>query len=137
MRRQIVRFVAIGFMLGVVPVWAYEGEGHGAGHPAEPASRSEPAGVQKITGEVVDLACYLSHGEMGEKHRECATKCIQQGLPVGIKSGETVYLAVSSEHTASNSTLAPLAAKQVTAEGEVTERNGIRLIAIKKVTVNP
>jgi len=136
MRRWIPVLVVTGLFVGPIGAFPHEGESHGAGH-AEPASRSEPAGFQKVTGEVVDLACYLSHGERGENHRECAMKCIQQGLPVGIKSGDTVYLAMSSEHTASNLTLAPLAAKQVTAEGEVTERDGVHLIAIKKVTVNP
>ena len=91
--------------------------------------------VQTITGEVVDLACYLSDGDSGPAHRECAQKCIASGLPVGIKSGDTVYLAIGSEHGPANSSLSPLAAKQVEAEGVVSERNGVHLIAIKKVTI--
>ena len=90
---------------------------------------------QTVTGEVVDLACYLNEGASGPGHRECAQKCISSGLPVGIKSGDTVYLAISGEHGPANTALAPLAAKQVVAEGAVSERNGIHLIAIKKVTV--
>lgn len=93
------------------------------------------AALQKVTGEVVDLACYLGHGATGAGHRDCARKCIASGLPVGIKSGETVYLAVGKEHSPANPQLASLAAEQVTAEGEVSERDGVHLIAIEKVTV--
>ena len=105
---------------------------HGAGEEARPAS----AGAQRITGEVVDLACYLGHGASGPKHRDCAQKCIASGLPVGIKSGDRLYLVVGGEHDPANKTLAPLAAKNVTAEGTVTERDGVHLLAVKKVTVN-
>ena len=89
---------------------------------------------QTITGEVVDLACYLSEGASGPGHKDCAQKCIASGLPVGIKSGDEIYVAIGSEHGPANAALAPLAAQEVTAEGIVTERNGVHLIAIKKVT---
>ena len=124
MRQWIVAGTLVGFFLmGAAVGLAHEGEAH------------EHGGVQTISGEVVDLACYLSEGAMGAQHRDCAQKCIASGLPVGIKSGDQIYLAVSGEHGPANETLAPLAAKQVQAEGFVTERNGVHLIAIKKVTV--
>ncbi len=97
------------------------------------AHGDENGTAQTITGEVVDLACYLGEGAAGAAHRDCAQKCIASGLPVGIKSGDTVYLAISGEHGPANKTLASLAAQQVTVEGIVSERNGIHLIAIKKV----
>ena len=89
--------------------------------------------MQTITGEVVDLACYLGEGAMGSGHKDCAQKCIASGLPVGIKSGDEIYVAIGGEHGPANAALAPLAAKQVVAEGMVTERDGVHLIAIKKV----
>ena len=106
----------------------------GAGAPA--FAHEEAADAQTITGEVVDLACYLGHGARGAQHQPCAQKCIASGLPVGIKSGDTLYLAVGREHGTANAALAPLAAKQVTVEGTVTEQDGVHLIAITKVTVN-
>jgi len=97
-------------------------------------AHEEASGTQTITGEVVDLACYLDHGGAGAGHAGCAQKCIASGLPVGIKSGDTLYLAVGSEHGTANAALASLASKQVTVEGTVKERDGVHLIAIKKVT---
>ena len=96
---------------------------------------AETGGVRQISGEVVDLACYLGHGASGAGHRDCAEKCIASGLPVGIKTADGLYLAVGSDHEPANKALASLAAKNVTAEGEVTEKDGVHLIAIKKVTV--
>ena len=123
-RWMAVVFFASFFMLNRVG-FAHDGESHEAGRPAP----------QKITGEVVDLACYLSSGAMGTEHQACAQKCIASGLPVGIKSGNQIYVAVSGEHGPANEALAPLAGKQVQAEGYVTERDGVHLIAIKNVTV--
>ena len=116
----------IGLMMGSLVgasalAWAHEGH-----EGAEPS--------QTITREVVDLACYLDHGAMGAKHEGCAQKCIASGLPVGIKSGNTLYLAVGSDHGTANAALAPLASKQVTVEGDVSERDGLHLIEVKKVT---
>ncbi len=96
--------------------------------------RFSSAAVESIKGEVVDLGCYLGHGGAGSDHQECAQKCIKNGLPVGIKTDGGVYIAVNAEHGAANSVLASLAGKRVTADGEISERDGMKLIAVKKVT---
>lgn len=134
MRKWILMMLVAGFAVSARPVVAEEGHAHGEGHESTPSVGE--GSVQKVTGEVVDLACYLGEGLKGPGHRECAQKCITSGLPVGILSGDQVYLAVGSEHGPANKALASLAAKTVTAEGTVTERNGVHLLAIKKITVN-
>lgn len=123
-RGFVVTMLGIGLAVGTGSALAEEGHAHGGDQPA----------VQTITGEVVDLACYLDHGAVGAGHAGCAQKCINSGLPVGIKSGDTLYLAVGNEHGTANAALAPLASQQVTVEGTVKERDGVHLIAIKKVT---
>ena len=90
-------------------------------------------GVQTLTGEVIDVACYLGHGAMGPGHADCAQKCIKSGLPVAIKVCDELLLAVKSDHTPMNAELAPLAGKQVQVTGEVNEKDGVHLIAIKNV----
>jgi hypothetical protein len=128
MKRLLLAAVAVG-VASVSGVGLAE-EGHSHAHEAPKAS----VGTQTITGEVVDLACYLGHGEKGPGHKDCARKCITSGLPVGIKTADGLYLAIGSEHAPANAALASLAAQQVTVEGEVTERDGVHLIVIKKVT---
>lgn len=43
----------------------------------------------ELTGEVVDITCYMDHDSKGEKHAACAQKCIAKGLPVGLLVGNT------------------------------------------------
>src|SRR5258706_14753837 len=49
--------------------------------------------TKTITGEVVDMGCWLGHAARGEKHISCATKCLNQGIPMGLlTSNGTLYL---------------------------------------------
>ena len=135
MNRTMGWVVLAGLMTATgVSAWAHsEHEEHGAS--AESASAAPAAAEQVLTGEVVDVFCYLSHGEegLGAKHAGCAKKCIKGGLPVAIKVGDQLYLASMADHTAANERLADLAAKQVTVRGQVMERDGQHLIAISSI----
>lgn len=119
--------------LGASVVAAHEAHEHGAA-PAPTAGEAQ-AGEQTLTGEVVDVFCYLSHGAqgLGKDHAGCAKKCIKSGLPVAIKVGDQLYLASMADHTAANEKLADLAAEQVTVTGNVMEKDGQHLIAITSV----
>lgn len=37
-----------------------------------------------LEGEIVDFSCFVRMGAKGEGHKECAEKCVKQGLPAGI-----------------------------------------------------
>ncbi len=91
---------------------------------------AEQAGGQEqtLTGEVVDLMCYLDHGAKGEKHKGCAAKCIKSGGPVGLlTSNDQLYLVIG-EHQPINDQLADKAAQTVTLKGKVVERNGMKML---------
>jgi hypothetical protein len=91
------------------------------------AEQSGGAQTKSVNGEVVDLMCYLDHGAKGEKHKSCAEKCIKSGGPVGLLSGEDLYLVVG-EHKPANDELAAKAGQTVTLKGKVVERNGMKMI---------
>ncbi len=95
---------------------------------------SQHAKMTTIKGEVVDLACYLTKGEHGAKHEECAQMCINSGLPVGIldKDGH-VYLAITANHKPANSLLVQYAAKEVEVTGTVDKRGGMDVVAVDKI----
>src|SRR5947199_10052987 len=59
---------------------------------------------KEITGEVVDMMCYVDHNAMGDKHSGCAAKCIKWGVPLGIVSDRKAYLIVG-EHQPRNNQL--------------------------------
>ena len=82
-----------------------------------------------VTGEVLDMACYLDHGAQGEKHADCAKMCIESGLPVGLKAKDGKTYLLIGEHKPLNKELAPFAAKTITVKGKLIERDGFRAIA--------
>jgi hypothetical protein len=81
-----------------------------------------------VTGEVVDLMCYLDHGARGEKHESCAKKCIESGGPVGILTKDNQLYLVIGEHKPMNDKLANYAAKTITIKGKFVERDGMKMI---------
>ena len=123
---------AMGTLVAATVVWAHAEHGEGS---AEEAVENTPA-EQTLTGEVVDVFCYLSHGAagLGQGHAGCAKKCIESGLPVALKVGDTLYLAAMDSHDPANKTLAAYAGEPVTVQGKVMERDGQHLISVTHVS---
>lgn len=88
-----------------------------------------------LQGEVVDTGCYLGHGAKGEKHIECATKCIANGMPMGLLTDDgTLYLITLSHDTADPyNQLKEMAGKRVALTGAVMERGGMKGIDVTAV----
>ena len=88
----------------------------------------DAAASKEVTGEVVDMMCYVDHNAVGEKHgQSCGAKCIKSGGPVGIVSDGKAYLVVG-EHKPINDQLAEYCGKSVTLKGKMVERGGIAMI---------
>ena len=125
MRRILQGILAIWLTAMAGPVLAHEEHHHGA----------SAAQGQALTGEVVDVFCYLSHGKdgLGKAHADCAKKCIKSGLPVALKVKDQLYLAAMDSHDPANAQLANFAGQQVTVHGKVMERDGQHLISITEI----
>jgi predicted lipoprotein with Yx(FWY)xxD motif len=93
---------------------------------ADEASK-DTSGTKEITGEVVDMMCYVDHGAKGDKHAGCAEKCIKNGGPVGILSDGKAILVVG-DHKPMNDELAPLAGKTVTLKGKMASNGGVNML---------
>ena len=88
----------------------------------------DAAASKEVTGEVVDMMCYVDHNAVGEKHgQSCGAKCIRSGGPVGIVSGDKAYLVVG-EHKPMNDQLAEYCGKTITLKGKLAERGGVAMI---------
>jgi hypothetical protein len=95
--------------------------------------------VSTVTGEVVDLACYFQDGASGPEHAACARRCIEAGLPVGIRiNGGKTYLLIGPQQTLErdraryeslNQRLAQHAAEVVRIRGQISEKEGLSTIA--------
>ncbi|GEM_PF-3092432 len=120
---------AVAGMIGVAMVHA-EGSGKRAG------SVKAPAAAKVVTGEVVDLKCYVKAGDKGPAHAACAKGCIAAGGPVGLlmPAGDVVLLAPDEKMRAH---LAAHAAQKVTLSGKVSERSGVTIMTGAKLAEAP
>ena len=112
--------IAAAAALAATPLFAAEEHGKADEHAA--------GEMKKVTGEVIDMACYIDHNATGEKHADCARKCIEGGLPVGLKADDGKTYLLIGEHVSMNKELAAFAAKTITVEGKVVSRDGFNLI---------
>jgi hypothetical protein len=118
---KVLTLLAAGAAFVLLPVAVHADD---MGQPAKPVSGAQIT----VTGEVLDMACYLDHGAHGDRHADCAKMCISSGLPVGIKSADgTVYLLIG-DHKPANDKLAEFAAKTITVKGKFVSRDGINLL---------
>jgi len=104
------------------------------------AKKPLPGKIVTVTGEIIDLSCYLQLGKHGEKHKPCGAKCIQNGQPVGLLTKDgTVYMLMAEEHDprrdGQTQSLQKAAldnfAKIVEVNGTETSHDGFRAIYIQ------
>src|SRR4051812_28099916 len=96
-------------------------------HSDSGKEKLDASASKEVTGEIVDLMCYIDHSAMGEKHAGCGSKCIKGGGPVGIVENGKACLVVG-EHMPINDTLGDSCGKAVTLKGRVAERGGMVLL---------
>ena len=90
--------------------------------------KADAAASKEVTGEIVDMMCYVDHNAVGEKHgQSCGAKCIKSGGPVGIVSDGKAYLVVG-EHKPMNDQLAEYCGKTITMKGKMAERGGVAML---------
>jgi hypothetical protein len=116
---RVLTLVAAGTLAGPVPIAA----GHGAAAPLT------------VTGEILDLACYVAHGGQGPQHAKCALKCARQGQPIGLLAADgTVYVlfADHADATAFNKAK-ELAGRKAEIRGEAAARDGVKGLTVHAV----
>lgn len=123
--------IALLAVLALLP-WSARAIAHEGQHLA-----GEKAVTRTITGEVVDMGCWLGHAARGERHISCATKCLSQGMPMGLlTSNGTLYLVTLDHDNADPyENLKSMAGKNATVTGELLVRSGVK--AIEASTVQP
>jgi hypothetical protein len=94
------------------------------------------AGPQEIlvTGEVLDMTCYIASNLSGPDHAECARICIRSGEPAGIKARDgKVYLLTGEPGHSINAEVADYAAKIVTIKGRQSVRDGLAQLQVEEI----
>jgi len=87
-----------------------------------------------VTGEVLDMTCYIASNLSGPEHAECAKVCIRNGEPAGLKARNgKVYLLTGQPGEAVNAKLADFAAKIVTIKGKQSMRDGFAQLQVEEI----
>jgi len=94
-----------------------------------------PAPDVTITGQVVDLNCYVSMGASGASHKTCAVACAKAGVALAILSSDgNLYMPVSAKPgDPQNSRLEPFAEGRVKVTGTHRMTSGMHTIQIKTI----
>jgi len=120
-KRNSFSVIVAALLIPAATVIAHEGEDHG--------KEATTAGKDiTVKGEVLDMVCYIDHNATGDKHADCAKKCISMGLPVGIKGDDGKTYLLIGEHKPLNNKLANYAAQTITVKGKAVSRDGINMI---------
>ncbi|WP_135505156.1 hypothetical protein [Roseovarius aestuariivivens] len=108
------------------------------------ASAAEGARVE-VRGEIIDTWCYYSgvmggpEAVVGSAHHTCALWCSAGGIPVGLLAEDgTVYmvLKLGGQGTTGNPTQMRLASHEVTADGILYERDGLKYLIVEEVVTD-
>jgi type 1 fimbria pilin len=88
-----------------------------------------------LTGQVIDVNCYVSMGASGAAHKQCAAACAKAGVALAILSSDgTIYMPVSSKPAdPQNSRLEPFVEGQVRITGVHRMSHGLHTIEIKTI----
>lgn len=98
-----------------------------------PAANEHAGGkASVVTGELVDMGCYIGHSAKGEKHAECAAKCISGGMPMGVvtSTGQLYLLTMDHANPDAYNKAKGLAGKQVKISGPAYVKSGIKSIDV-------
>ena len=91
--------------------------------------------TKTVTGEVLDMGCYMSSNAQGEKHKDCAASCIKGGAPMGLLTSDgKIYLLV--ENHSKKEAYAKVkdhAGEKVTVKGTVSVKGGLQGLIVEEL----
>ena len=96
---------------------------------------SKKVETKTVTGEILDMKCYMTSGAHGETHKDCAAMCIKGGAPMGILADDgKVYLLIEGKNDSGAFEEAKKhAGETVTVTGTLSEKNGVQALIVSEV----
>jgi hypothetical protein len=89
-------------------------------------SGKSPGKAGTWKGEILDSGCYIAHGAMGEKHKDCALKCAANGMPLMlIIQGKAVLLTPDHDNPDAYNSLKTMAGSMAEVTGTMATRSGV------------
>jgi hypothetical protein len=91
---------------------------------------------KSVTGDLEDTFCYDVVGAHGASHAQCALKCAQKGIPVGLveKGTEKIYILLppKNEQAMPDDVLKNME-KEVTVTGKSYSKGGVEFLTAESV----
>jgi hypothetical protein len=100
------------------------------------AVNAQPKGERvTVTGEVVEMWCYLEAGDRGAAKKACATACAKAGNPIAIvdAAGNLYVAAGLKSHQPAQELLLDKMSERVTVTGTLVKNSGVQMIYIDSV----
>ena len=115
---EVTRWLALASLVGLAPAVA--------------APRAGAQEAISLSGEVVDLACYLSKGSKGKRHKQCAELCAKKGMPLGVltDSGDVYLLLEDHDDPGPYETVKGLAGERATVSGKKFVKGGVQSVLV-------
>jgi hypothetical protein len=88
-----------------------------------------------VTGEIIDLHCYMDREAKGVGHKACAVACAKAGNPIALLNdkNELFLLMGEKKHQTSNDMLIEKMAATVTITGTQVKKGGLQVIYVASV----
>jgi len=88
-----------------------------------------------VKGEILDLACYISHDAHGDEHAKCAERCVKGGQPMGLLGEDGTVYVLFADHgdDAAYKKTQEYAGKTVEISGPLAEKAGVKGITVHSV----
>jgi hypothetical protein len=88
----------------------------------------------RLKGTVVDMHCYVTHGNQGADHTGCANACIARGLPAGFLAEDgTLYVLFGAKSQSVKDQVKDLADVPAIVTGTLVARGGVKGIQMKEI----
>ncbi|MEO8604979.1 MAG: hypothetical protein ABI629_20595 [bacterium] len=118
---EVTRWLALASFVGLAPAFA--------------APRVQAQETVSVTGEVVDLSCYLSQGSKGKRHKQCAELCAKKGLPIGVltDSGDLYLLIEDHDSPEPYGAAKGFAGERITVSGKKFAKGGMQSVLVAEV----
>lgn len=98
------------------------------------AVRSADTTDVTLTGEVIDLHCYLTRGASGAEHAGCANACLARGVTPGFLAEDgRVFVLLAARPFPVKDQIAGLAGEKVTLIATPVDRGGVHALQLKSV----
>ena len=88
-----------------------------------------------VTGEILDMKCYMTSGAHGDNHKDCAASCVKGGSPMGVLTDDgKVYLIIAGKsNPEAYDNAKKLAGEKVTVTGTLSEKGGVQALIVTEV----